>query len=210
MRPISTSWSAFTCRANASAADLEPASLLVEPRHHHQCALVVIDHVPEEEAVERPAAGPAEPLQLRRREHPRHKLAREHAVGVAVGRVEHGRRLASVQEPAPHQLDLGLLRQRDAPATSRTSRPAPVPRRQCRHRERLGMVVDHPLHEADVRVVVPRRLEVRELVLGERPARLAGGAGLDDVRRGLPSLSSPPQLTERGKKYADCGDKTAY
>ncbi len=43
---------------------------------------------------------------------------------------------------------------------------------------------------------VSRRLDLRELLRRERPGRLAGRAGLDDVRRGLacraPASSEPP------------------
>ena len=58
-------------------------------------------------------------------------------------------------------------------------------RHERRHVERLGVVVDHPLHEGDVRLRVRRQLELLELVRRQRLRRPTGSAGLDDVRRRL-------------------------
>ena len=163
---------------------LDAASGGVELLHHRQRALVVADHEAEEKAVEGRAARRGEPLHVRVGEHPGHQHPAG-AVCVPVHAVPDGRLLAPGLEPRRHLLDLGLLRDVDALRQELDVALRAALRHERRHVERLGVVVDHPLHEGDVRLRVRRQLELVELVRRQRLRRLSGGAGLDDVRRGL-------------------------
>ena len=88
-------------------------------------------------------------------------------------------------EPLLHLLDLARLRQVHPLGEQRDLGPDGAVLHERGHPERLGVVMDHPLHEEDVGVDEARGIELRELVGRERLAALTGGSGLDDVRRCL-------------------------
>ena len=171
MRPISISWSATTWRAKASISGSKPAALLVELGHHLERSAVVLEHASQEQPVELPPARALQRLELGRGQHPGHQL------GVVVD-AEYG--LVAGLEPARHLLRLGLLRELEPLREEGQAASGGPVRDELRHAERLRVVVDHRLHEGDVRGRVRRQLEVLQLLLGERLALLAGRAGLDD------------------------------
>ena len=135
-------------------------------------------------------AGVLQRLQLGLGQHPGHQL------GVVV---DAEGLLAAVLEPPRHLLRLGLLRELEPLGEERQAAPRGAVRDELRNAERLRVVMDHRLHEGDVHGGVRRRLEVLQLLLGERLALLAGRARLHDhgPRRGRRSTSCrllPPEL----------------
>ena len=164
---------------------LRPAVRRSQPADHGERAQVVADHVLEEEAVELTALSGREPGDLPGADHPWHKpcsgaMARSVVLGVR-------RLLVASDEPPLHRLDLGLLRDLRAPGEQRdVSAGAPLAH-EARHQERLGVVMDHPLHEIHVSLLVGRGFDVPNLVLGQTGRRLARGTGLNDV--GLPDTA---------------------
>ena len=150
---------------------LEAAAVLVEVGDHLERAPVVLEHPTEEQPVELPPRGVLQRRELGRGQHPGHQL------GVVVD-AEDG--LVAGLEPAGHLLRLGLLRELEPLGEERQAASGGPVRDELRHAERLRVVVDHRLHEGDVHGRVRRRLEVLQLLLGERLALLAGRARLDD------------------------------
>ena len=94
MREISTCWSDSTCWASWNTAGSWPPSLRGEQRlHHRHRALVVADHVLQEELVERPPGRRLEMGELVLGQHAGHHLGRPVALVVV------GNRLASLRQP---------------------------------------------------------------------------------------------------------------
>jgi hypothetical protein len=85
-------------------------------------------------------------------------------VRVPVLPVQDRHRLVPAEEPPLHLLDLGLLREVHPLGEERQPRGCRALRHERGHPQRLGVVVDHPLHEEDVRFGVSRRLDLGELL----------------------------------------------
>ena len=176
---------------------LRRAALLEKVLHHGQGAAVVLDHQFEKQPVERAPPRRGEPLHLLAGQHARHRLPARRMV-----RVVRRDRLPARPQPLPHHRDLVFLGERDAlrqPPHRATVGPGVEERG---HLERLGVVGDHALHELHVRVGEPDAGEVGSLGGRDHPARLAGGARLDDRR-----LRSTFERAERQKRQTDPADR---
>src|SRR5919108_6454247 len=138
---------------------LHPAVHVAKLRDHRQGAPVVADHPAEEQAVEPPAVRRLELGELGLGQHARHQHP---AVAVCV-LAGVGHLLAAGLQPFLHQLDLALLRGLHALREQPDLAARAALRHVCGHLERLGVVVDHALHELDV---------------GGRGLRLLGGSEL--------------------------------
>ena len=150
---------------------------------HRERALVVMKHELQEETVELGVARLRKPRHLPGREHPRHEFA--HPAVPPVARRAAGRLLAPVAKPAPHEGDLVLLRDLDAqgqPVQQGVGRAVPE---QRGHFQRLGVVGDHPPHEAKVGVRVGRKFGAVEFARVQHAGVLPGRSGLNRGRRGL-------------------------
>jgi hypothetical protein len=93
-----------------------------------------------------------------------------------------GRCLAAVAQPFAHESNLVGLRRVDAPGGVDQRLAVGAVPDQRRHFDRLLVVEDHVLHEADV---VGRKAGVGDLdrlLRGQRLGRLAGRSGLNDRR----------------------------
>ena len=84
-----------------------------------------------------------------------------------------------------HHLDFVFLRYLDAFGELVHDVPLAPGREELGHLERLGVVGDHPLHEAHIGFGKLNTSEIGGFLRGEQPTRLAGSARLNDRRRCL-------------------------
>jgi hypothetical protein len=120
---------------------------------HGQCALVMLDHEGQEQAVELRAARAIQLGHLLGGEHAGHEVAHGHPghghrVLHLCGRIR--RWQLSLGQPPLHEGDLIALRDLDAPRENADALAGTVRRRPARHDHRLRVMTDHSLHEADV------------------------------------------------------------
>ena len=126
---------------------------------------------------------------------------------MAVGGMDRGACWSTCEQPAAHQVDLRLLRQRDALRDQPTSRTAPffgasdVIASACA----WWWIIPCMKRTSAVLYV---GVSSETGVLRQRPARLAGCAGLDDVRRGLIVVVAAAGR-ERAKKDANCSENNS-
>ena len=147
--------------------------------HHDECAVVVADHEDQEEPVELTAGGPEQLREVGLGEHARHEHVVFHAIvhHPVMGGVRRGDRLAAVLEPHPHQLDLVPLRHDDPLGEDLEVRTGRALHRPSRDQHRLGMMRDHPGHEADIS-------GIRRAGWGRRKALAGGGAHHEETHQG--------------------------
>ena len=148
MRSISARWSATTSRGKGVDRRLLAGARVCEQLiHHDQGTSVMLDHAFEKEPVEFAPGGRLEASHLLCVEHARH----HHSPSPFLGRGH--ARTASLKPPF-HHADLVLLRQIDALCQQPYALVLAAPGHQGGHLQGLCMMVDHPLHEANVGVGV--------------------------------------------------------
>jgi hypothetical protein len=128
--------------------------------HHRYGTPMMLDHPGQKESVKGIAPGRLEFRKLFLGEHAGHEHVMHHPAMIhphvrGVRRRDLG---PPVPKPLPHEFDLIALRHRH-PLREHADFAPPTPiRNEGRHPERLCMMRNHPLHEMNVRLTVPRSL----------------------------------------------------
>jgi len=137
----------------------------------------MLNHAGEEQPVELRAFGLGQGGHLLGGEHARHQRHTRHVVRMVVRR---GRGFAAFGQPVFHELDFVALRDGDALAEGQqvfAFTPGP---QEIHHLNGLGVVVNHALHERDVRLGDFGALPGGGRRRGKGPGRLARRARLHD------------------------------
>lgn len=202
------------CGEDEQLGFLAGAGLSEEITDHNEGAVVVLDHQLEEEPVEGAAGGAGERVELLLGKHAGHQLAVTHG-GVHVG-VRRRHLLVAGAEPALHLRDLVLLGDGDAFGEEEHLGAAGAVGHELGHDERLCVVSDHVLHEADIGegvaiadAAVLVGAGVRDVVTaagcgGGCGGTRRGGAGGREQRRGRDGESFPGSCHD-GRNVPKCG-----
>ena len=111
-----------------------------------------------------------------------------------------GRRLTSQLQPVPHEFDLVRLRNRHAKAQLTHVVVLGVAGQQICHVDRLQVVVDHALHEFDVRSGGLDFRQVGGLFRGNLPAGCSWRSWLDEQRMYIGARGMACSETNGGRK----------
>ena len=163
--------------------------------HHRQGARVVFDHAFEEEAIELFSLGGGQSGHLLGSEHARHHRRAGHVMRMFARNF-----LAPGREPLAHHVDLVFLGHGNPQREFLHVLARGARWQQRRHVDCLGVMVNHALHELDVRWCELNLRQVSRLLGLDDAARLSRGARLDDLRRLVAAAGAAGRTNGKAKK----------